>query len=76
MAALVVVDANEGSLSRYEIGGECARLTHACSYGEPVTFTPTIVEGFRVFPPDHFAIDLCPQPPPSPRGGVAMREAA
>lgn len=71
MAAIVVVDAHEGSLTRYETGGETARKTHACTQGYACTFTPAIVESFRRFPPDEFSIDPSPQPT-GPRGGVGF----
>lgn len=66
MATVVVVDAHQGSLSRWELGGEAVRLTHSCHAegGGPITFTKDVVEGFRVNPPEEFRVE----PPPEPTG--------
>lgn len=67
MATVVVVDAHEGSLHRYEIGGKAARLTHSAHAegGGPVTFTQDVVEDFRLNPSACFAVDP-PTPPTNP----------
>jgi hypothetical protein len=76
MATLVCVDANVGSLARYETGGTKVRLTHACIANPPGprTFTPKVVEGFRLMPDKEFAVEPPPRPtnPPAAAGAVAL----
>lgn len=77
MASIVVIDANNGSLDRYEIGGEAVRKTHACTLGEKCYFTPEIIETFRLNPSPEFAVDPPPRPTNSPAGaGTAYARAA
>lgn len=77
MASLVVVEAQTGSLTRYEIGGEAVRKTHACTLRKHVEFTRDIVEGFRTNSPDAFSVEPDPSPTNSPCGaGTIIREAA
>jgi hypothetical protein len=79
MATIVCVDANVGSLTRYEIGGSAVRKTHACiSPVLPVTFSAKVVEGFRLMPDKEFAVEPPPRPtnPPAAAGAIQMRAAA
>lgn len=54
-SSVVVVDAHEGSLTRYEIGGEAIK-THSATCDAPRTFTASFVETFRRFPPGEFSV--------------------
>jgi hypothetical protein len=73
MATLVSVESYSGTLTRYEVGGQCARATHRCSAYSPVSFTPKVVEDFRLRPDPRFAIDPGPRPtnPPASAGRIA-----
>lgn len=55
MATLVLVDARQGSLDRYEIGGSTYRKTHAATLDGAFHFTPKMVEDFRLMPDARFA---------------------
>lgn len=63
MPTVVSVNAHEGTLNRYEIGGTKARRTHCATINEPCTFTAEVVELFRMMPPDRFAIGPAPTTP-------------
>ena len=56
MAALVYIENETGSLTRYEVGGDRPRATHACTYGSYVDLLPITVELFRTKPPEKFLI--------------------
>ena len=72
MATIVSIDAHNGELQRYEIGGSAYRLTHACTFGEPVTFNAKTVEQFRLMPDARFAVEPPPRPTnPSANAGTA-----
>ena len=62
MSTLVTVDAHEGTLRRYECGGSAVRLTHACTNDGAATFTPKVVENFRLNPPDWCRVEPDPRP--------------
>ena len=72
MYAVVVVDAHEGSLSRYEGGGSAVRLTHYATNDQPCTFPPAIVEQFRIAPAPCFSVDPPFSPPPPGRPVVQL----
>lgn len=84
MATLVTIDAHNGLLRRYEVGGEAVRKTHEYAHrgqdGEfaPATFTQAAVERMRLDPPDEFRLDPPPRPtmPPASagRGSLANDE--
>lgn len=78
MATVVSIDAHEGCLRRYEIGGQEYRLTHMAhvseEYTRPVIFSAKIVEEFRILPDEEFSVDPPPRPtnPPAAAGRVAI----
>jgi hypothetical protein len=77
ITAWVVVDAHEGSLTRYQLGGKYPVKTHCATNDGPAEFTPGIVEEFRIKPHPDFYVGGAP--PPSPFGGgtpVGMRQPA
>lgn len=76
MATLVTTDSAEGWIRRYETGGEKARLTHSACFGGPVTFTPNIIEQFRIYPDPQFAVDPPPRPTGPPAGAGTVQRAA
>lgn len=78
VTALVVIDAHEASLTRYQLGGESPVITHRAHSpeGGPVTFTADVVETFRTKPHPDFYVGAGAPPPSNPFGGgtpVAMR---
>ena len=66
--ALVVVDAAEGSLARYQTGGQRPVLTHACTIGHAASFSPEIIEEFRTNPHPDFYVGRHPPPTPPTSG--------
>lgn len=76
VATLVLVEAASGSLNRYETGGSKVRRTHGCTYGQQVTFTPKVVEEFRIWPSPEFAVDPPPRPTGPPSGVGTIQRAA
>ena len=81
VSAWCVIDANEGCISRYQMGGRYPVRTHAAQAETPLTFTEEFVEEFRLRPPADFYVGGGPWPPSSPDGGVPVaaqrpREAA
>lgn len=85
-AAFVSMEPLTGTLRRYlalpapgRRRGMVPRLTHEATAGEPVSFTPEVVEGFRAKPDIRFAVMLDAGPGPAPPTGgapAAMRAAA
>lgn len=76
---LVAVDAQAGSLRRYVTGGGPLLATHEAIHpdGGPVSFTPDVVEAFRVRPAEAFRIEQPPyQPPPPTNGSPAVVQVA
>jgi hypothetical protein len=76
MATLVLVDARQGSLDRYEIGGSTYRKTHAATLDGEFHFTPKMVEDFRLMPDARFALEPPPRPTNPPAGAGTVRIAA
>jgi hypothetical protein len=70
---LVSVESYSGTLRRYEVGGQTARLTHMFSYGRPLTFSALVVENFRIRPDARDSVDPGPRPtnPPANAGRAA-----
>lgn len=58
MYTVVIIDAQKGSLDRYESGGSNYRKTHGCVCGEPVEFMSSVIESFRMCPDPKFAVEL------------------
>lgn len=58
----VVVDAQRGHLTRFQTGGSKPHITHLAEApgGGPVTFTPDVIEAFRVAPPSELAVEAQP----------------
>ena len=71
VTALVVVDAHEASLTRYQLGGESPVITHRAANpdGGPVTFTADVVETFRTKPHPDFYVGAGAPPPVGPYDG-------
>lgn len=76
MATLVSVEAYSGTLRRYEVGGQIARLTHQCTIGKPCSFTKGVVEEFRLRPDAHFSVEPPPRPTGPPAGAGTILKAA
>ena len=76
VASIVLVEAETGTLTRYEIGGSTFRKTHCCWLNQVVTFTKRVVENFRLHPSLDFAIEPGPQPTPPNAGAGTVRKAA
>lgn len=84
MATIVCVDARQGSLDRYEIGGSQARKTHSCNFSELANSLPAIdsllrlVQTFRVQPDPKFVVEPPPTPtnPPASAGIIQLQKAA
>lgn len=76
MATIVIIEPSTGNMDRYEIGGSAFRHTHSATYGEAVTFTPKLVEDFRLMPDAHFAVEPPPKPTNPPAAAGIVRIAA
>lgn len=80
MASFVVIDAKEMSLTRFEVGGEKIRKTHAIVLDEKQKklfkeFDAESVAIFRINPPDWAKVDPPPRPTNPPSGAGTVRKA-
>jgi hypothetical protein len=68
MATLVFADHRTGTLSRYEVGGEEARLTHQIVLGKPSVFSWDAIQEMRTNPADEWKVEPDPRPTMPPAG--------
>jgi hypothetical protein len=68
MATLVFADHRTGTLSRYEVRGEAARLTHQIVTGKPTIFSWNAIQEMRKNPADEWKVDPDPRPTMPPAG--------
>lgn len=69
MSSLVLIDTQDGSLTRIETGGEIFRKTHyALPINGPTALTAKMVENFRTMPGEEFSLTPPPEPTNSPTG--------
>lgn len=79
MVTLVLIDTDDGALTRIETGGEIFRKTHyAVPKDGAAALTAKMVQNFRLMPDDEFSLTPPPKPtsPPAGAGTVRLQIAA